>query len=170
MRAAIASLERYIVTPTLSKHRVFVWLPARVLPDHQLVMVARDDEYIFGVLHSRAHELWARGMGTQLGEVESGFRYTPTTTFDTFPFPLPTEEQREAIAAAAKRLDELRRGWLDPAGMPEEELTLRTLTNLYNQRPAWLRDIHARLDEAVLAAYGWPADIADETCSSGSWH
>ena len=39
---------------------------------------------------------------------------------------------------------------------------MRTLTNLYNERPAWLRDIHARLDAAVLAAYGWPADITDD--------
>ena len=39
---------------------------------------------------------------------------------------------------------------------------LRTLTNLYNERPAWLRGIHARLDAAVLAAHGWPADIDDD--------
>ena len=74
----------------------------------------------------------------------------------------PTDEQREAIAAAAARLDELRNGWLDPPGAGEEELKLRTLTNLYNERPAWLRDIHDRLDAAVLAAYGWPADIATD--------
>ena len=95
-------------------------------------------------------------------EVESGFRYTPTTTFETFPFPRPTDAQREAIASAARRLDELRRGWLDPPGASEEDLKLRTLTNLYNEMPAWLRDIHARLDAAVLDAYGWPADITDD--------
>ncbi len=38
----------------------------------------------------------------------------------------------------------------------------RTLTNLYNQRPTWFDLAHRRLDEAVLAAYGWPADISDE--------
>ena len=42
------------------------------------------------------------------------------------------------------------------------ELKKRTLTNLYNQRPAWLDHAHKRLDEAVAAAYGWPADITDE--------
>jgi hypothetical protein len=41
-------------------------------------------------------------------------------------------------------------------------LRQRTLTNLYNQRPTWLALAHAKLDEAVLAAYGWPADLADE--------
>ncbi len=88
--------------------------------------------------------------------------YTPTTTFETFPFPRPTDEQGEDIDAVARRLDELRRGWLDPPGMSEEELKARTLTNLYNEMPAWLRDIHARLDAAVLASYGWPADITDD--------
>jgi type II restriction/modification system DNA methylase subunit YeeA len=158
MRAALAGLNRYIVTPRVSKHRLFVWVHAPTLPDSATIVIARDDDTAFGILHSRVHELWARGMGTQLREVESGFRYTPTTTFETFPFPRPTDAQCDAIAAAA-RLDELRRGWLDPPGASEVELKARTLTNLYNEHPAWLRDIHARLDAAVLAAYGWPADI-----------
>ncbi len=64
--------------------------------------------------------------------------------------------------AAAKRLDELRRNWLDPEGASEAELKKRTLTNLYNARPTWLANAHARLDAAVFAAYGWPADLPDE--------
>jgi hypothetical protein len=161
MRTALAGLSRYIATPNVTKHRLFVWLPIEVLPDHQLIVFARDDDYTFGVLHSRVHELWARGTGTQLREVESGFRYTPTTTFETFPFPTPTETQREAIAATAARLSELREGWLNPPGAADEELEPRTLTNLYNEMPGWLRDAHATLDGAVLAAYGWPPIISD---------
>lgn len=41
-------------------------------------------------------------------------------------------------------------------------LKKRTLTNLYNERPAWLANAHRELDEAVAAAYGWPADLGDE--------
>jgi hypothetical protein len=163
LRSALSGLARYIGTTRLSPHRLFVWLPTEVLADSRVIVFARDDDYFFGVLHSRVHELWARRTsGAQRREAVSGFTYTPTTAFETFPFARPTEEQRGAIAAAARRLDELRRGWLDPPGMPDEELRLRTLTNLYNERPAWLRDIHARLDEDVLAAYGWSADITDE--------
>jgi hypothetical protein len=43
-----------------------------------------------------------------------------------------------------------------------KELKKRTLTNLYNQRPAWLDHAHKALDAAVAAAYGWPADLPDE--------
>lgn len=41
-------------------------------------------------------------------------------------------------------------------------LKKRTLTNLYNERPTWLDLAHRRLDEAVAAAYGWPADLTDD--------
>jgi hypothetical protein len=162
MRSAMHGLSRYIASPRVAKHRIFVWLTPDVLLDSAAVAIARDDDYTFGVLHSRVHELWARGMGTQLREVESGFRYTPSTCFETFPFPHPTDEQRAEIAAAAKRLNDLREGWLNPPGMEEDELKTRTLTNLYNERPTWLRDAHAHLDRAVLAASGWPADITDD--------
>ncbi len=77
MRTALRGLARFVVTPTTSKHRLFVWMDAITLPDHQLIVFAHDDDYFFGALHSAVHELWARGQGTQLREVESGFRYTP---------------------------------------------------------------------------------------------
>jgi type II restriction/modification system DNA methylase subunit YeeA len=162
MRRGLLGMSRYVATPILTKHRLFVWLPAVTLSDHQLVVIARDDDYTFGVLHSRVHEAWARGMGTQLREVESGFRYTPTTCFETFPFPRPTDAQREAVAEAARELDRLRNGWLNPPGLADADLAKRTLTNLYNARPTWLAQAHERLDAAVLAAYGWPADISTE--------
>ncbi len=161
MRAALTGVGRCIVTPQTAKHRLFAWIQAGVLPSSSLVVFAREDDYTFGVLHSRAHELWARGTGTQLREVESGFRYTPTTCFETFPFPRPTDDQREAIAAAARNLVSLRDGWRNPPGLDEAELAKRTLTNLYNQRPTWLSNAHATLDAAVFAAYAWPSDLPD---------
>ena len=162
MMAALAGLPRFVVTIRHSKHRLFAWMAAGTVPDSALIAFARDDDYTLGVLQSRVHDLWARGTGTQVREVESGFRYTPTTTFETFPFPRPTAEQRDEIASAAKRLNELREGWLNPPGADEIELKLRTLTNLYNEMPQWLRDVHARLDRAVLAAYGWPEEVTDD--------
>jgi type II restriction/modification system DNA methylase subunit YeeA len=155
MRSALSKLSRFIVTPTVSKHRLFLWMTGDTLADHQLIVVARDDAFTFGVLHSRVHESWARRQGTQLRERESGFRYTPTTTFETFPFPGPTAEQRKAIEDAAEHLTEFRDGWI--RARPD-----RTWTGLYNERPTWLLDAHDDLDCAVLDAYGWPRDVAEE--------
>jgi type II restriction/modification system DNA methylase subunit YeeA len=232
MRERIAALNRFLVTTTVSKHRIFAWEQPPTLPDHQLVAFGRDDDFFFGLLHSRLHEVWALAQGTQLREKESGFRYTPTSCFETFPFPRPTPAQEAAIAAAAKELNELRERWLNPpewtrteylefpasvggpwaryvecgdlsplspdatcrAGFGDEsptqksadqsahskvglaryprlvpkdadctaKLKKRTLTNLYNERPPWLDLIHKKLDAAVAAAYGWPADLTDE--------
>jgi len=161
LRAAVKPLKRYIATPRVSKHRLFAWVPPETLPDAALVAIARDDDFSFGVLHSRPHELWARAKGSQLREAESGFRYTPTSTFETFPFPRSSKKQAAEIAEAAKTLHELREGALNPKKeIPAAELKMRTLTNLYNARPAWLVQAHDRLDRTVLDAYGWPHDIA----------
>ncbi|RMH30957.1 MAG: class I SAM-dependent DNA methyltransferase, partial [Planctomycetota bacterium] len=84
MREALHG-QPYIATPNLTKYRFFVKMPASFVPDHQLIVFARSDDYFFGVLHSSIHELWARRQGTQLREAESGFRYTPTTCFETYP-------------------------------------------------------------------------------------
>jgi type II restriction/modification system DNA methylase subunit YeeA len=167
MHAARTGLDRYIATPRHSKHRLFLWLDKTVVPDSALVVFARDDNYFLGVLHSQAHEIWTRRKGTQVRESESGFRYTPTSTFETFPFPWPPGNEPKdsvpvkAIAEAAGELVAKRDNWLNPLDATQEELKKRTLTNLYNAHPAWLADAHRKLDEAVFAAYGWPATLTD---------
>ena len=158
MRHALDGLYRYIGTSEVSKHRFFAYIDGSVMPNKTIVVFARSDDYFFGILHSRMHTVWTLATGTQL---ESRPRYIISTCFETFPFPRPAAEQREAIGAAAAELNSLREGWLNPAGISAAELRKRTLTNLYNQRPTWLDNIHAHLDGAVAEAYGWPADLAD---------
>ena len=120
----LVGLSRYIATPTNSRHRVFVWCDTRICPDQALIVFARDDDTTFGMLHSRFHELWSLRLGTWLG-VGNDPRYTPTTTFQTFPFPegltpdIPAADYADdpraiAIAEAARRLVELRDRWLNP--------------------------------------------------------
>ena len=124
MWRALEGLSRYIVTPRVAKHRLFVWIDAAICPDCQLIVVARDDDTTFGILHSRFHETWSLRLGTSLGKGNDP-RYTPTTTFETFPFPeglspdVPAAERaghRDAasIAEAGKRLVTLRDRWLNP--------------------------------------------------------
>jgi len=105
-----------------------------------------------GFFQSGVHELWALRLGTQL---ETRPRYTPQSTFETFPFPQAGEEARREIAEAAEALGTLRVGWLSPPGMTDADLSRLTLTNLYNQAPSWLSQAHEKLDRAVQAAYGW---------------
>jgi type II restriction/modification system DNA methylase subunit YeeA len=151
MRAALEQQPRFVGTARVSKHRLFVWMQTPTLPDAQLIVFARSDDYFFGVLHSRLHEVWARAQGTQLRERESGFRYTPTTCFETFPFPEPdprsigfqpvpgtaslADARRpcavdgqvgdlcyEEVATAARELNELRERWLNPPEWTREEV------------------------------------------------
>jgi type II restriction/modification system DNA methylase subunit YeeA len=185
---------------------LFVWVPSVELVSNAIECFFREDDLFHGILHSRIHDCWARapGVGTQVRERESGFRYTPTTCFDTFPLPEPTTEQQSAVAETAAELDRLRDTWLNPPEWTHEEtltfpgsvdgpwgryvtgadergigtvhyrrrvakdekaakeLAKRTLTNLYNQMPAWLRQAHQKLDDAVFAAYGWESSLSDE--------
>ena len=212
LRAACAPLQRVIATPRVSKYRLFAWVHPRIYLDDASALIARADDTTFGILHSRFHELWSLRMCTWMGKGNDP-RYTPTTCFETFPFPagltpadtahqrteaidggalIPAEltaevqSRAEPIARAAKRLVDLREAWLNPPewtervpevvplGMSvspypdrivarpgfEGELAKRTLTNLYNQRPAWLAHAHQALDAAVAAAYGWPEPVA----------
>ena len=191
MWRALKERWRYIATPRVAKHRLFDWCDVRVCPDNQLVVIARDDDTTFGILHSRFHEAWSLRLGTSL---EDRPRYTPTTTFETFPFPdglspdIPSAEFADdpraiEIGDAARRLTELRERWLNPPewvewvdepapgyprrAVPRNEAAAkaveqRTLTNLYNDRPQWLTDAHRSLDAAVARAYGWEADITEE--------
>ena len=114
MWRALDGLSRYIATPRVAKHRLFTWLDTRIRPDSQLIVIARDDDVTFGILHSRFHEAWSLRLGTSIGKGNDP-RYTPTTTFETFPFPgglspdVPASEyaddpQAIAIAEAAGEL------------------------------------------------------------------
>ena len=119
MRNAVATIDRMICTPRVSKHRIFIWLPSNWLPDTATYVFARSDDYFFGVLHSQLHEVWSLTLGTRL---ETRPRYTPTTCFETFPLPKPTPTQEAAIADAAKELDTLRNNWLNPPEWTKEEI------------------------------------------------
>ena len=166
MRAAIKDMPRFLATVRHTHMRVFLFLEGLVLPDSALIVFAIDDWYRFGVLQSRVHELWSSAMGSEL---EDRPRYTPTTTFETFPFPRISPHLRErypvqdepqaaalvaAVEVAAQELYEARDNVVfnDP--------DCNSYTALYKAMPAWLRQAHAKLDAAVLACYGLPADAS----------
>ncbi|MGP8271864.1 MAG: class I SAM-dependent DNA methyltransferase [Terracidiphilus sp.] len=157
---------RLIVTPRVSKHRFFTWVEQTCVPDSRLFVFTRDDDYFFGVLHSRIHEEWSWATSSRHG-VGNDPTYNADSCFETFPFPWPPGHEPkdsplvEAIAEAARELVEKRDAWLNPPDASAEELKRRTLTNLYNARPSWLAEAHRKLDAAVFAAYGWPVTLTD---------
>lgn len=148
MREALNDLPKYIATPRVSKFRVFVWLSPEILCDSAVVVFSRSDDYFFGVLHSRLHEVWSLKLGTQL---ETRPRYTPTTCFETFPFPEPTPAQEDAIAEAARELDELRQRWLNPPEWTREEI----LEFPGSTTGAWARYVHDA-DERGIGRVRYP--------------
>lgn len=167
LRRALRGLPRCIVTPEVAKYRLFVWMDTKIVPDHRLHVIARDDDYCLGILQSRVHEVWSLAQCAWMG-VGNDPSYSSSRTFEMFPFPWPPGKEPqgdprvEAIAEAARELVATRDAWLNPPGASETDLKRRTLTNLYNQRPAWLDLAHKKLDRAVFDAYGWPHNLTDE--------
>lgn len=161
MRAALADLPRYIATPAMTKHCIFVLMNGRILPDKQLIVIAHSDDTTFGILHSRFHQLWALRLGSSMGNAP---RYTSTTCFETFPFPTgltpadtaPTVESKssvfdspiaapvtnpdimihaQAIAEAAFKLNQLRENWLNPPEWVDWVITPEEETAGFPKRP-----------------------------------
>ncbi|MBN1453939.1 MAG: class I SAM-dependent DNA methyltransferase [Anaerolineales bacterium] len=134
MRRAVAKLDRYIATVRVAKHRIFVWLPGSTLCSNKLIVIARNDNYFFGLLHSRVHEVWSLANSSRHG-VGNDPAYTPSTCFETFPFPWPPgaeplgDPRVRAIAGAAQELVEQRERWLgpDPLPGPPPKTTTQTL-------------------------------------------
>ncbi len=171
MKKALSKIPRYIATPRVAKHRIFVWLDKNILPDAQLVVFARSDDYFIGILHSKVHEAWARKQGTQLRDSVSGFRYTPKTTFRTFPMPwTPGKEPLDNklllnISNLSKLLMEFRNKWLYPEGVgitfSEKTYKKRNLTNLYNALDFFRKEIKGRSRDEVE----WKKNIEKEVIS-----
>ena len=165
-----SGLPRYIATVETAKHRIFQFLETSILPDNMVVAIGSDDAFHLGVLSSKWHVEWSLGIG---GTLEDRPRYNKSKCFDPFPFPDATPAQRAQIAELAEELDATRKAAL-------AEVPGLTMTEIYNWRArlragdlgnlldrerahaarAGIVDrIHQQLDEAVAAAYGWPADL-----------
>jgi type II restriction/modification system DNA methylase subunit YeeA len=125
----MAGLSRAIGTPRVAKHRFFTWITPQVLPDSRVNIVVRDDDFTFGILQSRFHEVWSLLLGGWHG-VGNDPQYTPRMGFETFPFPegltpnVPAsayagDPRAIRIAEMARRLNELRETWLNPPDLVE---------------------------------------------------
>jgi hypothetical protein len=169
-RVAIQGLRRYIGTTETSKHRLFSFLEADILPDQKIRSVVSDDALVLGVLSSSLHVQWTLSTG---GMLENRPVYNNSRCFEPFPFPSDdtglTPALTDRIRTLAEQLDAHRK-----ARQAAHEAV--TLTGLYNVLDklrrgealspkdktlheqglvSVLQSLHDELDAAVLAAYGW---------------
>ena len=158
---AIRQRPRCLVTARVSRHHLFAFQAAGSVFSEQLIVVALDDPESLAVLQSRVHEAWARGLGSTRN---TNARYTPSTVFETFPFPRPTEPRRVAAAVAGEALDQQRTLCMRRFGEGMTKIWNRLLhPDEADPEIVLLRDLRERMDHAVLAAYGWEDLSPDDT-------
>ncbi len=157
---SLVSLRRVLVRSRVSELHAVAFVPQGWIYNEQLVVFAFDDDYHFALLQSSVHEVWLR---KQASSLRTDVRYTPTTCFDTFPFP-PTEYGRiekmpEAFQEAGRigaEYHEHRRQI-----MLARQLGLTKTYNLFHNPDCTdrdivhLRELHAEMDRAILKCYGW---------------
>ncbi|MFL0578039.1 DNA methyltransferase [Dietzia sp. 179-F 9C3 NHS] len=156
MRAALAPLSRFPVIAIHAKRFAMAWAEKDWLPSNAIIAFAFDDDFSMGVLQSSAHVAWAWFRSSTL---ETRLRYTPTSSYQTFPWPdRMTEAQREAVAAAGRAMLAER-----TRICTERQIGLTELYNLVDEGAfAELKTLHKKLDVAVAACYRWPASIAQD--------
>lgn len=158
LRAAVNGLPRFVAGTATGKRILFVWCEPAWRPSNATNVFAFESDYAMGVLTSRIHTDWAQACSSTLRQ---DIRYTPSSAFDTFPWPQANDGEREAIARLARELLALRSTLCQ-----EHEIGL---TKLYNQVDdgafAPLRAKHRELDLAVISAYGWPPSLLDDVAT-----
>ncbi|MGH2804359.1 MAG: hypothetical protein ACRDL4_15120, partial [Thermoleophilaceae bacterium] len=95
--------------------------------------------------------------------LEDRFRYTPTSAFETFPWPpSPSADERDSVAELARDVVARRQ-----AICAEREFGLTALYNDVDEGAyADLREMHLQLDGAVAAAYGWPPEAVGDVAET----
>jgi len=152
LRKAIAGLSEVLVIATVSKSVMPMRVPTGQVFSNKLDLFATDSYSDQAVLSSSLHQMWAIRFGTTM---RADAAYTPSTVFEPFPRPEASDDLEEI----GRMLDVERRKI-----MVKRQLGLTQLYNLANDPKltdaddpdiAWIRALHVRLDEAVVAAYGW---------------
>lgn len=175
LRRALAGLPRYIVTAETSRHRIFMFVPQEILADNTLICIASADASVLATLSSRLHQVWALSTGGRLG-VGNHPRYNKTRCFDPFPFPACAPGPQARLRELGELLDSHRK----QRQRAHPDLTLTCMYNVLEKRRRGeplsaaeqaidqkgdleaLQALHAALDAAVFAAYGWPGDLSAE--------
>lgn len=149
---AIIGKQRVIAVSEVTSHLVFTFLPTGMIYSHKLILFDLQSFAEFGSMQSRLHEVWVRAFSSLRGD---GFNYAASDCFATFPFPL-SGETNVALESAGKAYYEFRAELM----MANNEGLTKTYNRFHDREKidpgiVRLRELHAAMDHAVLAAYGW---------------
>lgn len=147
-REAVSGKARFVAGSATAKRIHFVWCDANWRPSNSTNIFALDSDHAIAVLLSSVHTEWARARSSTL---EDRIRYTPTSAFETFPWPDLTQESRREVGQAGADLIACRQAICVAEQIGLTELYNRCDDGAYTD----LTDLHRELDRTVLAAYGW---------------
>lgn len=155
MRKALAPLDRYLVSTLTGKRLLFTWADKEWCPSNLVGVFAFDDDYAFGILASTAFDAW---VWNESSTMKDDLRFTPSTAFETFPWPSPTAAERQAVAAAGRALIDRRQEISRNDGIGLTVLYNRVDDGAYTD----LVKLHKQLDQTVVESYHWPKKIAQD--------
>jgi len=149
MLSVIKPLPRYLACAYVTKRPIFMFVSSSIRPSNLIQVFGFADDYSFGILQSHAHWLW---FVTKCGKLKSDFRYSAESVFDTYPW--PQSSAKGLIDSVAETGSEVRR--IRAEALSKIRGGLRALYRML-ELPGEnsLKDAHAALDSAVLAAYGF---------------
>jgi hypothetical protein len=150
--AAITGLERVLVVSRVGQHGSLAFLPNRMVYAESLIVFPLATYAAFCALQARPHEIWARFFGSSM---KDDLRYTPSDCFETFPFP-ENWETHPVLEASGKAYYDFRASLM----VRNDEGLTKTYNRFHDPEESdadilKLRELHAAMDHAVLAAYGW---------------
>jgi len=150
---SISSLDRIIVLALTTKYVAPRFISNGFRYDQTLICIADDSGYMFAILQSWIHSIWAIQFGATLGGT---FRYNPSRCFSTFPLPKASPSDVSELETLGNFYSDCRESLMSTANIG--------LTQTYNRFHdpgeqaadiARLRELHVEMDNAVAAAYGW---------------
>ena len=145
--------ENYIAVPkTSSENRFYIpidYLSKDIIPGDGLRILPNATLYHFGILTSRVHMAWMR---VTAGRLKSDYSYSNTIVYNNFPWPSPSDKQRDKIEQSAQKI-------LDARALYPNS----SLADLYDDllMPPELRKAHKLNDIAVCEAYVFDKDISE---------
>ena len=148
--------SNYLAIPEVSSEkRRYIpigFMTPNIIASNKLYLVPKADLYMLGVMISNVHMAWMRAV---CGRLKSDYSYSPAV-YNNFPWPAPTDAQKEKIEQTAQAILDARALYLDSS-----------LADLYDETtmPPELRKAHQMNDKAVMLAYGFSVrDMTESKC------